>query len=434
MIRFVGLDVHKRVVQACILDRKGKVLSELRLACFREDLLRFARKHLKKGDQVALEATTNCWAVARLLTPFVAKVVVSNPLTTKAIASAKVKTDKIDAKVLAELLRCNFLPIVWQPDEKTEELRSLTRHRASLGQERTMIKNRVHAIFHQRLIQTPECGLFTKQGRLWMEMVELDPCAKQELLSELRLLDSLGTEIDVADKMVMVRAYEDPRIKLLMTIPGIDYGVASTLIAAFGDIKRFKSADHAASYLGLVPSTFKSADSCHHGRITKQGNSQARWMLTQAAQVIARDPGPLGVFCRNLIGRRKWNIAITATARKLAMLVWHMLKNNEPYRYAKPQAVMKKLSNLRSTVTGKRRKPEATPPTDASSETPKEKAPKGYRFETVPSIAEVLEREGLPAPKPLAPGEQRILQKLEMVEMIGNFHARQRKLRKSGAR
>ena len=126
MIRFVGLDVHKKMVRACVLDPQGKVVLEEQVAATRLDLLRFARTRLRPTDQVALEATTNCWAIVRLLRPFVDSVVVSNPLQTRAIAQAKVKTDKIDARVLAQLLRCDYLPKVWIPDDQTQTLRRLT--------------------------------------------------------------------------------------------------------------------------------------------------------------------------------------------------------------------------------------------------------------------------------------------------------------------
>ena len=137
-IRYVGLDVHKRVIEACIVDQTGKVLHRERFALNRQALHTFAAKVLRPTDRVALEATTNCWAVADALRPHVAKVIVSNPMATKAIAQAKVKTDKVDAFVLAQLLRCDFLPEVWQPDEATRRLREWTGRRSALVGQRTM--------------------------------------------------------------------------------------------------------------------------------------------------------------------------------------------------------------------------------------------------------------------------------------------------------
>lgn len=130
MARYVGL-VHKRFIEVCILDETGKVLFRGRVDCDRMALERFARQRLRASGRVALEATTNTWPVD-ILRPFVAAVVVSNPLKTRAIAEAKIKTDKVDAEVLAHLLRCDYLPQVWQPDEPTQILRGLITHRMGL--------------------------------------------------------------------------------------------------------------------------------------------------------------------------------------------------------------------------------------------------------------------------------------------------------------
>ena len=115
-MRYVGMDVHKRRVQVCVLDASGRVVMQRSVACTREQLHAFCRAQLRPEDQVAVDATTNSWAVVEVVERYVARVVVSNPLRTKAIAQAKIKTDKIDARVLADLLRCDYLPDVWQPD------------------------------------------------------------------------------------------------------------------------------------------------------------------------------------------------------------------------------------------------------------------------------------------------------------------------------
>ena len=130
MIRYVGLDVHKRIVQACILDASGKVVAEERVELSTGALETFARLWLSAEDHVIVEATTNTWAIVDVLRPLVAKILVSNPIQTKAIAQAKVKTDKVDARVLAQLLRLNFVPLVWEPDGVTRDLRRWTGHRS----------------------------------------------------------------------------------------------------------------------------------------------------------------------------------------------------------------------------------------------------------------------------------------------------------------
>ena len=137
----------------------------------------FATKFLRPADHVAFEAITDCWAVADALRPYVARLVVSNPMATKAIAQAKVKTDKVDAHVLAQLLRCDFLPEVWQPDQATRQLRELTGRRSALVGQRTMMRNRIHSVLAMRLIEVTIKELFSAEGLAWLADLELD-CAR----------------------------------------------------------------------------------------------------------------------------------------------------------------------------------------------------------------------------------------------------------------
>jgi transposase len=168
MTRYVGLDVHKRFIEYCLLDAAGRKLSQGQTACIRATLEGFATTVLEPTDQVVLEASTNTWSVAAILRPHVARVVVSNPLRTKAIAEAKVKTDKVDALVLAQLLRCDYLPSVWQPDQDTEQLRRLTTQHATLMTERGRVKNRIQSRIARLLLAPPCKVLWTKAGLAWL--------------------------------------------------------------------------------------------------------------------------------------------------------------------------------------------------------------------------------------------------------------------------
>jgi transposase len=397
-VRYIGLDVHKRVVEACIIDTSGTIVGRERFALNRRVLETFA-KLLKPGDQVALEATTNCWAVADVLRPHVAKVVVSNPMATKAIAMAKVKTDKVDALVLAQLLRCDFLPEVWPPDEATRRLRELTGRRSALVGQRTAMRNRIHSVLAMRLIEAP-LDLFAPKNLEWLKTVEIDAQGRMLIDSDLRQLEFLDKEVALLDKELAERGHANEQVKLLMTLPGVDVATAEAMLAAWGDATRFPDGDHAAAYLGLVPSTKQSADKCYHGPITKRGNCHARWMLIQAAQHLDKHPGPLGHFFRRLMKKKTRNVAVVAGARKLAWIGWMMLKSNEPYRYAIPKSTEAKLAKLRVKATGQRRKGGAGKGVKAVA-----KLPGGSR--SVKSLPQVLASEGLPEPRPLSSGEQR---------------------------
>jgi len=297
----------------------------------------------------------------------------------------------------------------------------------------TAIKNRLHAVLRQRLLHCPVADLFCKEGRHWLTTVEIDAEGRAALDSDLRLLAQVETELQQQDAILAHAAYGDEQVKLLMTLPGVNYTVAQTVLAALGEIARFRDGAHAASYLGLVPRTHQSANHCYHGPITKQGNRQARALLVQAAQHVATHPGPLGAFFRRLARRKERNIAVVATARKLVMIAWQLLTHNEPYRYAQPHTMDFKFTRLRSKVTGQRRKggvAKGTPrPATYGS---------GQRISKVPTLSQVYEQAGLPAPVDLAhlaSGEQLMLQTggfLPFLETIATPQQRIGKGRRKG--
>ncbi len=194
-MHYIGVDLQKHALEVCALDGKGKLLFRVSATCDRTSLDEFGRKHLRKTDKIAVEATTNTWAVAEILRPFVAEVVVGNPLQTKAIAQAKVKTDRIDAEVLAQLLRCVYLPAVWHPDKRTQKLRRLTTVRAGLVGDRTRPKTRVQSLLAQFLIEPPVNVLFTKQGLNWLRATDLSADARATADRYLRLYEAVEKEL-----------------------------------------------------------------------------------------------------------------------------------------------------------------------------------------------------------------------------------------------
>lgn len=414
---FAGLDVHKKVVEAAVIDEEGKLLFRQTLPTTRADLETFAHSRLGPSCQVALEATTNTWGIVRAIRPLVESVTVSNPLKTRVIAEARVKTDRVDALVLAQLLRSGFLPSVWIPDDETERQRREASRRAGLVADCTRLKNRIHAILHQRLIGIPTgMRLFSARGQEWLEEIreaELDPQGRRELESYLRLLAAAESELEKISLTIARESAGDERVKLLMTLPGVDVAVGQALIATLGDFHRFRSGDHAASYLGIVPSTRQSAESCYHGPITKQGKGHTRWLMVQAAQHLDHHPGPLGVFFRRIQRKKNRNVAVVATARKLVVIAWHMLMNNEPYRYALPRSTQTKLARLRVVATGKRRRG-GNPKGSGRSVN----YGSGVRMRTIPALATVYEDEQLPPLQARKEGEERAISEAGVAEFV----------------
>jgi transposase len=409
------MDLHKRLIVAHVVDPAGKVLDRFRYESVdAATLAHIGQKRLTPDDHVVLEATTHCWAVVRALQPFVAQVTVSNPLATKAIAKAKVKTDKVDAAVLSHLLRLGYLPEVWQPDPVTRDLREWTIRRGRIVQQRTALVNRIRGTLAQRLLDCPYEITAPAAGE-WLAAQALDTETRWLIDSDLRMLHSIQAEIAAIEKQLAQRGYADPRVKLLMTLPGVSQHTAQSLLAAIGDISRFRDADALASYLGLVPSTRQSANHCYHGPITKQGRCHTRWMLIQAAQNVRLHPGPLGHFFRRLKQRKNHNIAVVAVAHKLALLAWHLLVKNEPYRYALPRATEDKFRKLRITATGERRRRGAGPGIDS----PPARAA-GQKGKTQRSLPQVYAQEQLAATAAPA-GERRHVSELQLDNFVAEL-------------
>jgi transposase len=256
---FAALDLHKAEIEAALVDDAGRLTRRLRFPATRQAITAFAHQHLSPEHRVAIEATFNTWAVVDLIQPFVHSVTVGNPLLTRAIAQAKIKTDKIDARVLAHLLRLGYLPEVWIPDEATRQLRLQTTERSCLTADRTRLKNRIHGILNQRLIQAP-AELFSPAGLDWLRALPLDAVGRRALDRLLGQLELVVHDLAESSAALAPLAYADPRVRLLMTLPGVGFVVAQVLVAALGDLTRFPSPDRAASYLGLVPSTYQSGN------------------------------------------------------------------------------------------------------------------------------------------------------------------------------
>lgn len=355
MGRFIGLDIHRDFAQVAVVE-DGLVTDWGRVDCRPQALREFAAG-LCPDDQVALEATGNASAVAVLLEPHVARVVISNPVKTRAIAEAKVKTDKVDARILAQLLAADFLPGTWLPDERIRMLRRLSAHRAQLVRGRIRVKNQAQAVLHRNMLpRPPVTDLFGTRGRAWLEHQTLPADERQTVGALLRQLDFYGAELAEVERRLAAEALDDPVVRRLMTILGVDAMTAVTVLAAVGDFHRFDSADRLVSYLGLNPRVRQSGGTpAHHGRITKAGCGKARGMLVQAAFAALRSPGPLRALHQRIAARRGMQIAIVAVARKIAVIAWHLVTKEQDYAFARPSLVAFKRRKLELTAGAERR-------------------------------------------------------------------------------
>jgi transposase len=349
--RVIGLDISKHSAEVAVLQMGTGELRRGRFAAEPKAIRKFADR-LGPDDRVALESCTNAFAFHRLLCQHAGQVVVSNPLKTRVIAEAKVKTDKVDAEILARLLAADFLPPVWVPDAAVDQLRHLVSHRQGLVTQRTQAKNRIHAILHRNLIAPEFSDLFGKAGRAFLARVDLPPTERSLLDADLRAIDFLGAEIDKVEKRLAETLHQDPDVRRLMTIPGIALTSAAGMKAAIGDVRRFRSSSNLVSYFGLNPSVYQSGLKGYTGHISRRGRSHARTICIEAAHQLARVPGPFHSFFLRLKRRKPYNVAITAVARKLVVVIWQMLTREEDYRYAAPAPTRVKLNRLHRLATG----------------------------------------------------------------------------------
>lgn len=357
--RYFGIDLAKRESQVAVLDSNGVQVETKRFATTRESFLALAAE-LREGDTAALEVTTNSTAIARLLRDnSKARVIVSNPIKTKTIAQAKIKTDKIDARVLAELARVGYLPEVWLPDEDTEALRQFISDRTSLVRRRTECKNTVHSVLHRNMVRQERSDLFGTAGRRWLETViaghgvktpvpELDRMRIGHLSNEIDRIDALVADLEsVIASYIACRPHLKEQLDRLLSITGVSLVVGASLIGTIGDIRRFPDKKKLAAYFGVVPSTYQSGDTSRNGRITKQGRAEARWLIIEAAELLRRSPGPMRALYSRIQKKRNHNVAVVAVARKLVELVHHLLTNQEDYVYRLPRLTQEKRARWR---------------------------------------------------------------------------------------
>jgi transposase len=354
MRRVIGMDIHRTFGEVVIWET-GILKHAGRVDMTRTALEGFG-KGLRPSDEVVIEATGNCMAVSRVLSPFVARVIIANPLQVKAIAQAHVKTDKIDAGTLASLHAAGYLPEIWTPDAGTERRRRLTARRFQVVRHRTRIKNEVHAILHAHLIpRCPHADLFSGVGRAWLLRQPIPEDERMAIERHVRELDRLRDDLAVIDREIATDALDDPVVARLLTITGINLTVAAGIVAAIGDIGRFSSPQKLVSYFGLNPRVRQSGlGPAHHGRISKVGRSHARAMLVEAAWAAAKTPGPLHALFVRVRAKRGHQIAAVALARKLTVLCWHLLTKETDYRWARPALI----ANKRRTMELKAGRPQ----------------------------------------------------------------------------
>lgn len=335
--RYFGIDVHKAfVVIAAVNDEQEVIQPPCRILM--ADLLQWAEQTLKPQDRAVIEATTNAWHIYDILDAHAGKVLVANPYKTKLIAEARIKSDKLDALTLARLLAARFICEVWVPGADIRQRRSLAKHRTTLSRQMSIIKNRVHMLLARHDLRCPGRSPFTTEGRAWLQGAALSRMERLELGHLLSQLDLLATQRAETDQLIAQLAAKDDRVSRLMQMTGIGFFTAFATLAIIGDIHRFPSPGHLTSYAGLVPSLHQSGNRAYTGHITKAGSSELRWLMVEAARSAIRFDPYWQRVAERINRRRGSHVAAVAVARKLLVVIWHLLQNRTTYYHLRPQS------------------------------------------------------------------------------------------------
>ncbi|MDQ3646159.1 MAG: IS110 family transposase [Actinomycetota bacterium] len=326
---YVGMDVHRKRTQLAVVDDAGEEVFNRNFSHAAGELQK-TLAGLEAGTSVALEAAYGWGWVTDLLEDLGLEAHLAHPSNCKAIASARLKNDKVDARTLAHLLRADLLPEAWIAPREVRELRQLVRHRAMLVRQSTGLKNRIHAVLadHGVILDGAHRSIWSGPGRSVLADIELPAASRVTVDHCCVVIDEIRSLVDELTKELRGLAKKDARIVRLKTVPGIGDIVATTVVAEIGDISRFGSARKLCSWAGLVPAVRASDRKVHHGHITKQGSTWLRHAMVEAAQVAKTRPPYIGPY-RAIAHRRGNHIATVAIARKLLARCFYVLRDEQ---------------------------------------------------------------------------------------------------------
>lgn len=323
---YVGLDIHQRFIYGTVLNHKSEIINQGKFSTTEADFDNFLAFLPNKEVKIVMESCGIWEDFYDLLQKKGFEVCLANPLQVKAIANAKIKNDKVDSEILAQLLKADLIPKSYVPQKKVRELRQVVRHRRVLVKHRTKLKNSIHCILRKKNIKHGFKDIFSSKGINYLKNMN------NGLIDRfLRLISLVEEEIKGIDKSMKEIEVLKKEVRLLKTMPGIGQYAAQLIMSEIGDIERFSSPKKLCNYAGIIPSQNQSGSKDYRGGITKQGSRHLRWILVQCAHVTVSMPGKLQKFYYRLSKKKPKSKALVAVARKMLTIQWFMLKNNEPY-------------------------------------------------------------------------------------------------------
>ena len=319
---YVGVDAHKSTSQITVMNEAGVILGRKRVHSTSQGFFE-ALAGYDEPFKAVLEASYSWGPMYDWLDDMSEEVLLAPPLKVRAIASARIKNDRIDSEVLAHLLRANLIPAAHAPSREIRALRRVLRQRMFFVQLRTMLRNRVRALLAQHSVKLPENEkIYTKQGRAWLDQVTLPDSDAHLLHADCKLHDGIEVQIASTDTLINKLAAQDPSVKWLISLPGIGRFLSVLIRWETDDIHRFPDAKHFVSYTGLAPSTYASSSRLVHGPLTKQGNKWLRWAFIEAVTPAVRSSEFIRDHYIKVKSRRGTKDARCSTARKPAEITY----------------------------------------------------------------------------------------------------------------
>jgi len=332
--RYLALDIHKHYSVEAGVNFEGQVVVEpVRIE--HADLESWLKKNIQPTDYVVIESTTNAWHIYDLLVPLAEKVLVANPIKVKQIAQARVKTDIRDTLILARLLAANMVPVIWVPPAHVRNLRYLLSQRRHLVGMHTATVNRMHSVAHRHHLRHPKGKRFNEKNTKWQRDNVLSESEQFQLELDMNTKKHLAEQTEKITEKLRRMSHQKPwaeSMMYLMQLPGVGVITGMTVLAAIGEITRFETPGHLASYSGLTPGLDQSGVKLRGKKITKEGRKDLRWAMVEVAQRAVKSD-PLWKHRFNELQRRMHrNQAIVVIAHRLLELVWHVLSRRQPYR------------------------------------------------------------------------------------------------------
>lgn len=329
---FAGVDLHEKFCFITVMDKEGKILKEGKVFNEKDELVLFF-KEFKNPLKAAVEATYNWYWFVDFLEEMGIDVQLANPYKTKIIGESKTKTDKIDARALANLLRMNYLPTSFIADKATRDNREYLRTRIFLVQMQTAIKNRLHCLLDKHNVQWSGTDIFGARGLEFLKTLRFEEKTQKSHQALLDTFQSLHNEIKQMDKVIKLSSHENQTAQILETIPGVGSLSALMIIHEIGDFARFPSVKKLVAYSGIFSATYSSGGKTHHGSITKQGNKYLRWILIQAANAVIRsgkDRRLMRLYHR-IKFKKNHGVAKIALAKEILTIAYYLVKKKEAY-------------------------------------------------------------------------------------------------------